>query len=870
MITSDLISYIKKQQDNKISKDLIISNLRSVGWYEEDIKAGFEEAESNRKVEGYMYPEKTTKDSEKFNEKDYQSSSISDKYREPVDLDLDTIAQKEIPLIERKEAQEIEKNEQMVGHVKSGQSFNIQVEDFENNKLKEKIEVEDVFDLDKQDIKDFSFPVNEISKEIDLNKILKEENNSKSDILDYLEPQKPLVEPILNASALEAPKENNRVVFDEVKSFAGIKKEVVFDKNKEPLVESILSDKALEKPKEMNRVQLQENILNINKKEGEKKTENNREPLVESILSDKALEEPKSLNKIWLPKNIPVKEIEANKEEENSVIMQDVVVPIKDNGPEVTAPDSLKIKEEKDFNLNNLPKIVSSTTYSKDVLAALNQEGKKETNSSAKRILNKRFLKWIVVILAVIFAVGAIVWVLMTGKIDFKNMNIPFINKDPRSLILNNSKVLASLNSYKTETSLEIKIPSLANISAGLLTGEAIPSLDKDNLILNSSAAISQNEGKIISFNSLVVNGSILEDLINAKIVNDGKYLYLNFADLSKAFKENIPLFDSIKISEQEFHLVPPLFGQKIEKILNKINLYELLRGGTSSYIDQETLGTYDELIKNVQISKKGEESIKGVSTIHYSINPNKELFKNLMGKIVERFTKDINETDKINTDLLISSTKIVSFDVWIGKGDSSIYQYNLVLEIPMTKILGFEDKSIGNDTMSVSLKAIYFDFNMPNEIIIPSGYLGMDEFVKSTSIDSIKNKVKEFSVLANNLNKIEKKFGVKANTKGSCMSPVSGSLFSPTGHAKTASLPISEISLFLNYILDLTKGEGSCYSSPKEWSFAIPLLDNYDVDIIPEVHDRFYCIDSKGADVEITALPSGTTCEIKTEEENL
>jgi hypothetical protein len=201
---------------------------------------------------------------------------------------------------------------------------------------------------------------------------------------------------------------------------------------------------------------------------------------------------------------------------------------------------------------------------------------------------------------------------------------------------------------------------------------------------------------------------------------------------------------------------------------------------------------------------------------------------------------------------------------VWVGKGDNAIYQYNIVLEIPMTKVFGFEDKSIGNDTMSISFKVTYFDFNLPNDISIPNGYTEISEFVKSAKIENVKNKVKDFIVLADNLKKIEKKYGVKSNLQGSCMEPVSGSLFSPIGHSKSAVLPVSEISSFLNYILDLTKGFGSCYSTTTDWSFAIPLKDNYEDVATSEDFDRYYCVDSKGGDIEITSLPKGTACEQK------
>ena len=160
-----------------------------------------------------------------------------------------------------------------------------------------------------------------------------------------------------------------------------------------------------------------------------------------------------------------------------------------------------------------------------------------------------------------------------------------------------------------------------------------------------------------------------------------------------------------------------------------------------------------------------------------------------------------------------------------------------------------------------------YFYFNLPNDILIPNDYTEIAEFVKSTKIENVKNKAKDFVVLAENLKKVEKKYGVKSNPQGSCMEPVSGSLFSPTGHSKSTVLPVSEISSFLNYVLGLTKGRGSCYSTTTDWSFAIPLTDNYEDVATSEDFDRYYCVDSKGGDIEITSLPKGTICEQKIDE---
>src|SRR3989339_936674 len=106
MINSDLISYIKKQIDNNLSKDLIISKLIGVGWHREDIDEGFSTIER----------EQASEPKPKISTPSY-SKDFFDKYREPVAtdniIDLDEMVsspraeeknpEKPEPIIEKKE-----------------------------------------------------------------------------------------------------------------------------------------------------------------------------------------------------------------------------------------------------------------------------------------------------------------------------------------------------------------------------------------------------------------------------------------------------------------------------------------------------------------------------------------------------------------------------------------------------------------------------------------------------------------------------------------------------------------------------------------------------------------------------------------------
>jgi len=237
-------------------------------------------------------------------------------------------------------------------------------------------------------------------------------------------------------------------------------------------------------------------------------------------------------------------------------------------------------------------------------------------------------------------------------------------------------------------------------------------------------------------------------------------------------------------------------------------------------------------------------------------------LAKNLLSKISDNFVLNLSEVDKDKLAQILGSVTIDSFEVWVGKRDNNIYQYNVVLGVPLSKIIGFEDKSIGNNQINIAWKTTYYDFNVNNNLFMPDTSTSVTDFVNSIEETKIKNDVSFFKQLADSLFKVEGIYGKKSNSSGSCMNPTSGSLFSPTGHTKGAITAISSLSELLNKILKTTDGAGFCYSTPKAWSFAVPISDSYDPIFIPAGgYTSFFCIDSTGATQDLTTPPTGVVC---------
>lgn len=512
-------------------------------------------------------------------------------------------------------------------------------------------------------------------------------------------------------------------------------------------------------------------------------------------------------------------------------------------------------KSSKNSFNNSLPKMAMLSSYSKDLLSVSKA---KEENIKEK---NRKIVKWLILAL-VILIIALATWAFVNGYINIKNLNFSFVKKDPKVLLLNNSKVLSSLKSYKTETNIEISSPSFANITYGLMSGEAVLSSDKDSFSINTLGIINRNEEGLLSDNFVTIKSSILQDYITTDIKNDSLDLFISIPNLSEIIKENAPESSVVKINEQQFSLIPPLFSKEIETQLNKINIYKILSSGMSSYIDNETLSFYNELINNVEIIEKGQENIKGIDTYHYSINIDRQLAKNLLSKISDNFVLNLSDSDKDKLAQILGSIIIDSFDVWVGKGDNNIYQYNVILDIPLSKIIGFEDKSIGDNKININWKTTYYDFDISNNIFMLDESIPATDFVDNIKETRMKNDVSSFKQLATNLSKAESTYGKKSNTNGSCLNPNSGSLFSPTGHTKNAITAVSSISLFLNEILETTNRSGFCYSTPKAWSFTVPISPSYDIASVPEGgYTSFFCIDSIGSTTDLTTPPTGVVC---------
>lgn len=597
------------------------------------------------------------------------------------------------------------------------------------------------------------------------------------------------------------------------------------------------------------------------------------------ILLNKSKESPK----VWVPMGMLVKEKEQS---ENSILNTELkesskkvetinpkyfdtkeeLIPTlipKVKPPEVILPET-EIKKEDVLAVNslntsikknslakNLPQSAMLSSYKSDLLLV---DRKEDELSHPKK---RKKLKSIIFILILILT-ASLFWYFANGDTNFS-----FIKKDPKVLLLDNSKNLSSLKSYKTETRIEISSPSFFDISYGLVSGEAISSQEKDFLRVDISGVINQNEGDIFSDTAIIAKGSILENNVFSNIKNDGKNLFISNSSFDQILKDESFYSGFIQMNKNQINSISSLFSPKLESKLNKVDIYKVLSGGLASYLNDENLIEYNDLISKAQITEKGEEIIKGVETYHYSINANSQLFKKLFDKISNNFTQNLSKEEANSLELILGSSTINLFEVWIGKGDNNIYQYSFDVDIPLSKIIGFNDAGIGDSKINLVWKTTYYDFDIINNIIMPEDFIPATDFANLIKQTRVKNEIISFGKLASALFKKDGTYGKNSNSNGDCINPVSGSLFSPLGHTKKSAEEISSISLFLNKILNENNEMGFCYSNSKAWSLTVPVLHNYEETSQEAENIKYYfCVDGTGESKELINPPTGVICK--------
>ena len=498
-------------------------------------------------------------------------------------------------------------------------------------------------------------------------------------------------------------------------------------------------------------------------------------------------------------------------------------------------------------NLSTKTEIPILTSFKKDLLSANIKQ------SEIVKTKNKNIFKYILIILVISLLFGGLGFAFMNNYIKIPS----FIKKDPKVILLNTATAFNSLKSYKIETDINLSSPSFANITSGLVNGEAVVSNDKDFISINTKGVVNRNNSSSLTldYNS-VIKSSFFKDDINTNLKYDGVKSYIKIPNLSSTLSDNYFPAGNVSLAEDQFDLITKELSSDFQEKVNKFNVFGVITKIISGSLGSKISSPFKDFINSAIMIEKTNEIIKGQDSYHYEVVVDRQNTKKLLVAMVSTFAKNKSSDVKGNLEEILGSMTIDSFEVWVGKSDNSILQYRFILSVPLSKIIGLEGKDIGNNKVSLDWKTTYYDFNTPNTIVMPTDYIKITDYIKSIHDEKIKNTISSFYQNSTALLNAEGSLGKHSNKLGSCTSPDSGSIFSPLGHTKGASTAVGAIANTMNNLLSVTENPSACYSTLTKWAISSPLVSN------PQ---SFFCIDDTGVSKTLDNQISGSVCVAST-----
>lgn len=558
---------------------------------------------------------------------------------------------------------------------------------------------------------------------------------------------------------------------------------------------------------------------------------------------------------IYKPESVPVKKIDSNIEDYNNKDIFKLNINNKENKMEDTTNKntSTTIKDPVLLNVNtenkdifmNIPKKAMISSYSQDYMSAnkLQQEVSQRKKSG--------IFKWLLVLL-VIIALGGLVFAFLKGYIKLPKINSSLIKKDPKTILLENVNKFDSLTSYKVKKEVTISLPLFSNITSGLMSGGNVSSSEKEFFSYKVDGRVNKNSNVVSFFDyDITLNSSMLKNEIKTNIKSNGVDSFITIPNLSDLFDHNTPPEGVVLIPNKQIDQINVIIPEDVKEKINNIDLTKMIPDGNSDILSNKI--SSKDLIDNFDFIKVGNEKIYDIETEHYSVSMDNESLQKILNGILETIpvTSSLDQTTSVSGNF--SAVSIKSIDFWIGKKDENIYKYKFSLTIPLSKVLGLDDKSIANSEVSFDVETTFHDFNNFNQAVLPSSFMYMDEFSQKISDIKVKNTVSAFTPLANEMKNALGSYGTKSNSTGSCIKPASGSIFSPLGHTKGASTAVGKIADAMNSIVDKLSGDPQCFSTSKAWAISSSLVSDA---------NKYFCIDSVGNSIILDKPLSTTVCQ--------
>ncbi len=543
---------------------------------------------------------------------------------------------------------------------------------------------------------------------------------------------------------------------------------------------------------------------------------------------------PSVQNEELMPRLIPKTPVFINKKEESPVVPPPSLSTFK-----LTSNNNSPI-------LSDLPNSAMLHSYQK-VLSSANQ-----VNTELSKKKRHTVLKTLI-LLFILSAIGGVVFAVKENYIKLPSFNFSFIKKDPKTLLITTPILLDELKGYKIETSATITAPSFADITSGLVSGEAVTSTDTDFLSFSAKGIVNHEVGASPIFDyKAIFNSSLFKNPLATNLKYNDLVSLVTTPDLSELLGVNAPKPSTVLVPKGDFSVLLALIPDTIQSKVNKIDIEKLISVGLPSYINNETSSLFKDFLNDTTVIEKGEDDIRGTLSYHYEIIADRETSKKLLMGFIDIFTTNLSIDEKNILEERLGAVSLKSLEVWIGKEDNKIHQYKFALKTPLSRLIGLEDRGIAGNEVSLDWQTTYYDLDIPNNIIFPQDGISINNFIKDINDMKIKDKLSLFKPAADGFRNAVGNYGKRDNQAGSCSNPNPNSLFSPIGHPKGASNAVGGMASLMNEMLIATGGNIYCYSTPKAWAISAPLMSD---------PSTSFCVDSNGVNNIINTGLSGVTC---------
>lgn len=461
--------------------------------------------------------------------------------------------------------------------------------------------------------------------------------------------------------------------------------------------------------------------------------------------------------------------------------------------------------------------------------------------------------KWIVLIV-ILLALGGGFVAYNKGLIKIpETFHFALVKKDPKDILKGMPAAFSSLSSYATHTKINISSPSFANITSGLVSGEVPSSADKEYVSFDTTGVIGGHKEESPFSYTTTIQSSLIKAPLETKFVYDGSLSYLDIPSLAQLLGSNAPKAQTVSFAKDQSSMMLNELPTTVAPFIAHTNVDALLSNRIAPFINDATIDPFSEFLDKASIIDKGIETLDGSPVYHYVVTSDRVTTKKFLVALGTAYTKDMTDASMLAFTDILGTATFDSFDIWVGQNDMMIHKYGFTASLPLSKVLGLEDKGIAGNEVEIHWETVYSQFNTATVAAAPTESTPVVTFIKELHDMKIKNALSMVGSISKNLKNADGSYGKRVNVTGSCANPNPGSLFSPLGHAKGATIAVGAMASTMNTLLNETNGAGSCFSNPGAWAAAFPFASD---------SATFICTDSTGSTKQTTTTLTGTVCK--------